>query len=91
MSDVPHAYRLPPRSPIELLTDDVLRHELVDWALVLEQEHGKLPRSSWAQIDELLDELGRRLGQRCPCSPESGPCPYHAPAFERDGYPPWQA
>ena len=62
MSDVPPAYRMPPRPPIELLTDDVLRHELVDWALVVEAEHGDLPRSSWAQIDELLDEYGRRLG-----------------------------
>ena len=47
---------------VERLSDDVLMHELVDWALVLEQEHGHLPRSSWAKIDELLDELGRRLG-----------------------------
>ena len=62
MSDVPPAYRLPPRPTVEGLTDDVLRHELVDWALVLAQENGDLPRSSWAQIDELLDELGRRLG-----------------------------
>ena len=60
MSDVPHAYRLEPT--VERLSDDVLRHELVDWALVLAQENGDLPRSSWAQIDELLDELGRRLG-----------------------------
>jgi len=89
MSDVPHAYRLPPRSPIELLTDDVLRHELVDWALVLEAENGDLPRSSWAQIDELLDELAHRCRQRCSCSPETGPCPYHAAELERDGYPRW--
>jgi len=62
MSDVPHAYRLEPSASVGRLSDDVLRHELVDWALVLEAENGDLPRSSWAQIDELLDEYGRRLG-----------------------------
>ena len=62
MSDVPPAYRLPPRPTVERLSNDVLRHELVDWAVVLQAENGDLPRSSWAQIDELLDELGRRLG-----------------------------
>ena len=49
-------------SSVEHLPDDVLEHELVDWSLALADENGDLPRSSWAQIDALLDELGRRLG-----------------------------
>ena len=75
---------------VEDISDDVLEHELVDWSLVVQDEHGDLPRSSWAQIDTLLDELGRRLGLGCACSPTTGPCTHHAAEFERDGYPPWR-
>jgi hypothetical protein len=50
------------RAPeLDALTDDVLRHELLDWSLYVRDENGDLTPAQWATIDALLDELGRRL------------------------------